>query len=398
MSIDEQLQAAWRRVPEPSPDQFRQARGALGAAINSSPRPASRRPGRSMVLKVAASAAGLAAIVGLLVAALPRGQEGVPPASTTMTSPSGALSVSLLERPVSPGSPSLPRAVPDDVVDPASLRHVVTIGSTRYFAARGRLDGVYCLVSTEPITDVCGVPGEFGRTGLVASITPQSPKPNGGRLIVGLVPDGIEEVWVGDLRASVRDNTFAVDVPQVPNAVTLVGPKAPQVGNASRDTWARGTSGDGLPTVTVPIAPPGVVISPNPGGKTDSGSRIIGVRLLAVSATPSFTPLSVTGTTIEAVADPRWLIEVSNTGDDPLTGVVVTATWSQKAFGSPVIGRGTIQTIEPNRSATVEIPGPTLDRYAVGAPGMLTVEISPPPGERNTGNNGASFPLTMDFG
>lgn len=136
-------------------------------------------------------------------------------------------------------------------------------------------------------------------------------------------------------------------------------------------------------------------------GNTNNGTgNLRGTRLVSVVADPSGTQLSTAGASVAASSELKWRITVLNGGGFVESAVKVTVTLTYPSNPNTPVDtqEATIATIEPDKEATVSIPGPPQDAVELGQRGTLRVEVAPVQGEQNTGNNNADYPVTITFG
>ena len=212
-----------------------------------------RRPERRSrrVLWGAATAAGVAAVAGVLVVSLPRGEEaGIIPGN-----------IGILDRPATDAD-RLPEWVTDDMavveaaVDPASARLARTVNGRRYYVANGRGRGagavpLVCLIEApevepplpSPIAPngsstvrapgggavLCAGASALTRRFIAAPVTsrpsiaaPVASPPSID--IVGIVPDGYERVRIQDRSVPVEGNVFVVDGAEGADPLIATGP------------------------------------------------------------------------------------------------------------------------------------------------------------------------------
>jgi hypothetical protein len=128
-------------------------------------------------------------------------------------------------------------------------------------------------------------------------------------------------------------------------------------------------------------------------GGTNCSPR--GTGLVSTKALPSGTELS-TGSlnTIQLSTDLAFTVTVKNSGCAQEVGLRVTLTIQQSP--KPIKSRKTIPLIDSGQEESVEFRGlglPPLDQKT-----SLTVEVDPVPGETNTNNNSANYPVQFAVG
>jgi CARDB len=120
-----------------------------------------------------------------------------------------------------------------------------------------------------------------------------------------------------------------------------------------------------------------------------------GTGLVSTKALPSGKELS-TGSlnTIQLSTDLAFSVTVKNSGCAQEVGIRVTLTIQQSP--KPIKSRKTIPLIDSGNEESVEFSGlglPPLDQKT-----SLTVEVDPVPGETNTNNNSANYPVQFAVG
>jgi CARDB len=120
-----------------------------------------------------------------------------------------------------------------------------------------------------------------------------------------------------------------------------------------------------------------------------------GTGLVSTKALPSGKELSEGSlNTIQLSTDLSFTVTVKNSGCAQEVGLRVTLTIQQSP--KPIKSRKTIPLIDPGNEETVSFSGlglPPLDQKT-----SLTVEVDPVPGETNTGNNSANYPVQFAVG
>ncbi|MCC6832889.1 MAG: hypothetical protein IT200_16245 [Thermoleophilia bacterium] len=135
------------------------------------------------------------------------------------------------------------------------------------------------------------------------------------------------------------------------------------------------------------------------GNNSSSTGNLRGTRLVSVVAEPSGTQLSTSGATVTQSSEFQWRITILNGGNFVESGIKVTVTLTYPSSNTPVDSQeATITTISPDKEASVSIPGPPQDAVQLGQKGELQVSVAPVKGEQNTGNNSATYPVTITFG
>jgi hypothetical protein len=128
-------------------------------------------------------------------------------------------------------------------------------------------------------------------------------------------------------------------------------------------------------------------------GGTPSGSH--GSQLSYTKALPSGQQLSTSvETTIETSTDLGFEVGVTNSGENQEVGVEVTLTIPKAT--SPIVRKGTIDLIDPGETKTVTFQN--LPEVDFGEKTTVQVSVKPVPGETNTGNNSAEYPVIFSLG
>jgi hypothetical protein len=128
-------------------------------------------------------------------------------------------------------------------------------------------------------------------------------------------------------------------------------------------------------------------------GGTPSGLH--GSSLAYTKATPSGTQLSTTQeTTLTVSTDLGFEVGVTNSGEEQEVQVEVTLTIPKQP--SPIVKKGTIDLIDPGETKTV-VFGDFPD-VPFGEGTTVQVSVKPVPGEKNTGNNSAEYPVVFTLG
>jgi len=120
-----------------------------------------------------------------------------------------------------------------------------------------------------------------------------------------------------------------------------------------------------------------------------------GTGLVSTKALPSGKDLSEGSlNTIQLSTDLSFTVTVKNSGCAQEVSLRVTLTIQQSP--KPIKSRKTIPLIDPGNEESVSFSGlglPPLDQKT-----SLTVEVDPVPGETNTGNNSANYPVQFAVG
>lgn len=258
MTIEDMLRetVAPRSAADPALEE-RVRRDAMAALAGMRRRHRVRR-----VVSVGAAAAGIAAIAGLFLFAMPRG-NGTTEATPGEPAPVAPAPVALLNGPARPEDHLGADAVPGDI--PGTMRAMRFAGAgerLRFYAAATSGPERICIIATARSGGVsrgsaCNEPSVLTRVGVLTFERGRARPGPGGRAIADqafLVPDGITEVIAGGRRLTVRDNlATATGLLGSGRTVILVGPAAATVHPDGGPDWPRG-SRSGQPTVEVPLS------------------------------------------------------------------------------------------------------------------------------------------------
>jgi hypothetical protein len=128
---------------------------------------------------------------------------------------------------------------------------------------------------------------------------------------------------------------------------------------------------------------------------TGTPTGLHGTGIESVKVLPGGQQLSEsTENTVEASTDLAFAVAVTDTGDHQEVKVVVTLTIQQSP--TPIVKKQTIDIINPEETKTVVFRDfPSVD---FGERRILRVDVDPVPGETNTQNNSAEFPVIFSLG
>ena len=103
--------------------------------------------------------------------------------------------------------------------------------------------------------------------------------------------------------------------------------------------------------------------------------------------------LGVAENTVEASTDLAFAVAVLNSGDSQEVKIEVTLTIEQSP--TPIVKKQTIEMINPGETKTVVFRDfPSVD---FGERRIMRVDVDPVPGERNTDNNSAEYPVIFSL-
>jgi hypothetical protein len=101
-----------------------------------------------------------------------------------------------------------------------------------------------------------------------------------------------------------------------------------------------------------------------------------------------------TENTVEASTDLAFAVAVANTGDHQEVKIPVTLTIQQSP--TPIVKKQTIDIINPGETKTVVFRDfPSVD---FGERRIMRIDVDPVPGETNTQNNSAEYPVIFSLG
>ena len=127
-------------------------------------------------------------------------------------------------------------------------------------------------------------------------------------------------------------------------------------------------------------------------GGTPSGLH--GTGIVSTVVLPSGDALTAgTETVVEASSDLAFRVSVQNSGDSQEVGVDVTLTIDKSP--EPIVQKKTIQVI--NSGETKSVTFENLGQPPFGPTTPVKVQIAPVPGEANTRNNNAEYPVVFSL-
>jgi hypothetical protein len=127
-------------------------------------------------------------------------------------------------------------------------------------------------------------------------------------------------------------------------------------------------------------------------GGTPSGLH--GSQLTSVKAIPQGTQLSTQNeTTVLVSTQLGFEVAVTNSGDSQEVQVEVTLTIPKQP--TPIVKKGTIDVLDPNETKTVVFKD--FPDVPFGDSTTVQVSVKPVPGEKNTTNNSAEFPVVFSI-
>ena len=129
-------------------------------------------------------------------------------------------------------------------------------------------------------------------------------------------------------------------------------------------------------------------------GGTPSGSH--GSALISVKALPQGQTLapSPTENTVTASTDLAFQVTVQDSGQSQEVSIPVTLTIQRSPQN--IVKKATIDLINPGETKTVTFRD--LGQPPFGVKTTIKVDVQPVPGEKNTGNNSAEYPVVFSLG
>ena len=128
-------------------------------------------------------------------------------------------------------------------------------------------------------------------------------------------------------------------------------------------------------------------------GGTTTGLH--GTGLVSATALPSGKQLdSTTENTVTATSDLRFDVKVEDTGQAQEVQVKVTLTIQQQP--TPIVKTQVIDSINPGEQKDVVFSN--LGQVQFATKTVLKIDVQPVPGERNTSNNSAEYPVIFSLG
>jgi hypothetical protein len=133
----------------------------------------------------------------------------------------------------------------------------------------------------------------------------------------------------------------------------------------------------------------GATTGGTPGGL--HGTQLISVKALPQGQTLSPSP---TENTVTASTDLAFQVTVQDSGDSQEVSIPVTLTIQRSPQN--IVKKATIDLINPGESKTVVFRN--LGQPPFGVKTTIKVDVQPVPGEKNTGNNSAEYPVVFSLG
>jgi len=128
---------------------------------------------------------------------------------------------------------------------------------------------------------------------------------------------------------------------------------------------------------------------------TATTTGLHGTNIESVKVVPGGQVLSAsTENTVEASTDLAFAVAVADSGDHQEVKIQVTLTIQQSP--TPIVKKQTIDIINPGETKTVVFRDfPSVD---FGERRIMRIDVDPVPGEENTGNNSAEYPIIFSLG
>jgi hypothetical protein len=118
-----------------------------------------------------------------------------------------------------------------------------------------------------------------------------------------------------------------------------------------------------------------------------------GTNIISVKALPQGNELTTgTDNKVVATSDLAFAVTVEDSGDSPEVGIPVTLTIQQSR---PIVKKATIDFINPGEQKTVTLRN--IGAVAFATRTTVKVEVQPVPGEHNTSNNTADYPVIFSL-
>lgn len=133
------------------------------------------------------------------------------------------------------------------------------------------------------------------------------------------------------------------------------------------------------------------------GASTSGGTPtgIHGTNIVETKVLPGGQTLSQTNeNTVTATTDLQFVVTIADSGDSQEVGIKVTLT-IQKAQGA-IVRTQTVDLINPGQTKSVTFKD--LGQVPFAQRTTVNVDVAPVPGEHNTANNKASYPVIFSLG
>jgi len=127
-------------------------------------------------------------------------------------------------------------------------------------------------------------------------------------------------------------------------------------------------------------------------GGTPTGLH--GTNIVSTKAQPGNQTLNTTENTVTATTDLAFDVTVADSGDSQEVQIKVTLTIEKT--GNPITRTQTIDLINPGEQKTVRFSD--LGQVPFATKTNVKVDVQPVPGEKNTGNNSATYPVIFTLG
>jgi hypothetical protein len=127
-------------------------------------------------------------------------------------------------------------------------------------------------------------------------------------------------------------------------------------------------------------------------GGTPTGLH--GTNIVSTKAQPGNQTLNTTENTVTATTDLAFDVTVADSGDSQEVQIKVTLTIEKT--GNPITRTQTIDLINPGEQKTVRFSD--LGQVPFATKTNVKVDVQPVPGEKNTSNNSATYPVIFSLG
>jgi hypothetical protein len=127
-------------------------------------------------------------------------------------------------------------------------------------------------------------------------------------------------------------------------------------------------------------------------GGTPTGLH--GTNIVSVKAVPGGQTLNTTENTVTATTDLAFAVTIADSGDSQEVQIKVTLTIEKP--DNPIVKTQTIDLINSGEEKTVTFTD--LGQVPFATKTNLKVDVQPVPGEKNTSNNSATYPVIFSLG
>jgi hypothetical protein len=127
-------------------------------------------------------------------------------------------------------------------------------------------------------------------------------------------------------------------------------------------------------------------------GGTPTGLH--GTNIVSVKALPGGQTLNTTENTVTATTDLAFAVTIADSGDSQEVQIKITLTIEKS--DNPIVKTRKIDLINPGEEKTVTFTD--LGQVPFATKTNLKVDVQPVPGEKNTSNNSATYPVIFSLG